>query len=236
MAWVGWFLLGIAAGSLGWRGARIWADAARHGSPLWQRAWWALRGALVPSGYWWQARLAHLSSREQESLLARELARLGLTAADGQRCPLSGSEVPHAWTLGPDGRISVGTGPIRCPRCDFRLDSCRHCDHFLPGAPRSWFSAPSFGQDMSFGRCGYYREMQPVDQAAAPDVARQLKSRGIDQIRAPIPIVDSYVPPDYCRAFKANRQRLQANGVHWPDARRVGLIRLQSNRNTETGS
>jgi hypothetical protein len=41
-----------------------------------------------------------------------------------------------------------------------------------------------------------------------------------------MPIVDSFVPPDFCTKFAPARKRVQASEVHWPDARRVALLRL----------
>jgi hypothetical protein len=45
-------------------------------------------------------------------------------------------------------------------------------------------------------------------------------------VRAPLPIVDSFLPPDFCTAFMPDRKRLRAGGVRWPDVRRVALLRL----------
>ena len=45
-------------------------------------------------------------------------------------------------------------------------------------------------------------------------------------VRAPLPIIDSYMPPDFCTAFKLDRRRLQASGIRWPDARHVALLRM----------
>ncbi|MGD8625572.1 MAG: hypothetical protein PVF47_10570 [Anaerolineae bacterium] len=80
--------------------------------------------------------------------------------------------------------------------------------------------------DVTFGRCGHYRSPQPVEQACAPGMARQLKERGYERVRAPRPIADSFLPPDSCRAFRPERKRLRDSGIHWPDARRVVLLRL----------
>jgi hypothetical protein len=67
---------------------------------------------------------------------------------------------------------------------------------------------------------------QPVEQACSPEIARQLKARGIEQVNAPLPIVDSFIPPDFCTAFSPDRKRLQIGGVRWPDARHTALLRL----------
>ncbi len=75
-------------------------------------------------------------------------------------------------------------------------------------------------------RCNFYKATQPVERACAPEMVRQLKERGYESIRAPLPIVDSFVPPDFCTAFHLDRRRLRAGGVPWPDARRVALLRV----------
>ena len=81
---------------------------------------------------------------------------------------------------------------------------------------------------MTSGRCSRYKQTQPVEQACAPDMARQLKARGYDRIRAPAPIVDSYLPLDACTAFQPEHKRLRANKVSWPGARQVALLRILS--------
>jgi hypothetical protein len=65
-----------------------------------------------------------------------------------------------------------------------------------------------------------------VEQACTPEMARQLKARGYKLIRAPLPITDSFLPPDFCATFKPDRRRLRASGIRWPDAHRVALLRL----------
>jgi hypothetical protein len=80
--------------------------------------------------------------------------------------------------------------------------------------------------DPTHGRCSHYKRVQPVEQATGPDMARQLKDRGYDQIRAPMQIVDSYLRPDFCRAFEADPDRLKASGIDWPGPRRRALLKL----------
>lgn len=41
-----------------------------------------------------------------------------------------------------------------------------------------------------------------------------------------MPIVDSFLPPDHCRAFTPERKPLQQDGIRWPNARRTALLRL----------
>jgi hypothetical protein len=222
-----WLAAGLAAlGFLAYRAGRVWVDAGRRGFDPARRLGWALLGAVAPSRYWWGARIELLSPPEREELLARETAALGLSRADSLRCPLCTAEVPHAWALTPDGRPTVTPGPVECPRCDFRLDACRHCARFLPGSARAWGQVGPGSGDVTFGRCNHHRVLQPIEQACPPDVARRLKAQGWDRVRAPLPIVDSFVPPDYCTAFTPDRKRLQTGGVRWPDARRVALLRL----------
>ncbi len=211
---------------LAYRGARIWLDAGQRGLGAMHRLGWTLLGAFLPSRYWWAVRIKILSPREQASLLARETNGLGLERADGLRCPLCDAEVPGAWTLAADRRPTVAAGPVECPTCDFRLDACRHCTHFLPGPPRDWGGSPWDPVDLTSGRCRQHTTSQPVEQACAPQVAQQLKARGYEQIRASMPIADSYLPPDSCRAFQPERKLLRANGVRWPDARRTALLSL----------
>jgi len=224
-------LIGLAVGLallflLLYRAVPIWLDGGRRGMGLTRRLTCALMGIIAPSRYWWDARLEDMSPGEQADLLARETAALGLARADSLRCPLCGADVPRAWAPDSDGRPTAAPGPIKCQQCDFRLDACRHCAHFLPGKPQGWGGRSWSSDDLMFGRCSAYKELQPVEQVSSPEMARQLKARGFDQVRAPLPIIDSYMPPDFCTAFKLDRRRLQASGIRWPDARRVALLRM----------
>jgi hypothetical protein len=220
-------------GTLAWRGARIWIDYGRvAGSPGAPPAWtrrlgWALWGAVVPSRYWWGAHIEAMSPDAQQQLLARETQALGLTRADGERCPLCAAEIPQAWALDGEGRVTVAQGPVQCLECEFRLDSCRHCRHFLPGPPRSSFELAPSEADITSGRCGFYKQSQPVEEAAAPQMARSLQRRGYERIRAPMKIVDSMLRPDSCRAFDPHPKRIQASDLAWPGPRRVALLHLQ---------
>lgn len=224
-----WLVIGLAGvGLLAYRAGRIWIDAGKRGFRPARRLGWALWGAIIPARYWWGARVDACSPDERAELMVRETAALGLTRADSLCCPLCEAEVPKAWTLTAGGQPAVASGPVECPRCDFRLDACRHCVHFLPGSPKGWARSAWDHGDMTWGRCGHYKRSQPVEQACAPDMARQLKARGYDQIRAPAPIVDSYLPLDSCRAFQPEHKRLRANKIGWPGARRVALLRILS--------
>jgi hypothetical protein len=225
----GYFFLAVglaALGFLAYRARRIWMDADQRGFGLARQLGWALLGAITPSRYWWGAWMESLSPREEADLLGHETAALGLSRADSLRCPFCGAEVPHAWALTSDGRPTVAPGPIGCPHCDFRLDSCRHCVHFLPGLPQAWGNPSWRSNDWTFGRCNQYKVSQPVEQACSPEMARQLKARGYEHLRAPRPVTDSFLPPEFCTAFKPHRKRLRAGSIRWPDARRAALLRL----------
>jgi hypothetical protein len=222
-----WMALGLSTlGFLGYRGGRVWWDAhQRHMRPR-DQVGWALLGAVVPTRYWWGARIEAMSEGERQALLTQETRALGLRRADSLRCPLCGAEISHAWTLTTNGRAAIAQGPVECPGCDFRLDACRHCAYLLPGPPQAGLGSPWVRGDLSSGRCSLHSAAQPVEEACTPDIARQLRARGYDQIRAPLPIVDSFLPPDRCRAFAPERKRLQQGRVRWPDARRTALLRL----------
>ena len=220
-----WLAVGLGLlAFLGYRAARVWLDTGRRRYTPAQRLGWALVGAVLPDRYWWGARIEAMYSEQRDELLVRETAALDLARIDSQRCPLCGVEVPHAWTLGAGGEPATGPRPIECPGCDFRLDSCRFCTHFLPGTAGG--SSPWLKGDMGSGRCEQYRTLQAVEDLCAPDMARSLRARGYEQIRGPMPVVDSYLPPDSCRAFEPDRKRMRPYGIRWPGARRTALLRL----------
>lgn len=223
----GWLAIGLAAlAFFGYRAGRIWFDADPRGIGPVPRLGRALWGSVVPSSYWWGARIEVMSPDEQTDLLARETEALGLSHADSVRCPLCRTEVPHAWALTGKGQPSVARGPIECPGCDFRLDACRHCARFLPGSAQHW-GQPAWSQnDMTSGRCNLYKTSQAVEEICEPDMARRLKARGFERVRAPRRIMDSFLPPDSCNAFQPDRRRLREGGIAWPDARRAALLRL----------
>jgi hypothetical protein len=224
-------VLGYALGS----GLRTWLDTRRFDWPAARRLRWSIVGAVAPTRYWWGARIDALPPEEKVALLASETRALGLERADSLRCPLCGAEIPGAWTIaGAEGakgwdagsRVTVPSGAVQCPRCDFRLDACRHCVHFLPGAPQSWHSAAWNQPDGTWGRCSYYRRSQPVEEAVDPDMARTLKRQGYEQIRGPVRIADSMLRPDFCRAFALQPKRLRASGVRYPGRKRAALLRI----------
>jgi hypothetical protein len=226
LAWLaGMIVLGFAA----WRGVPIWRDAIRRGFSRREALMLGLRGIVWPAEYWWGARLDRPGPAELETILAEAAARRGLRRIDNLHCPLCGSEIEQALTLTSDGRLAMRPH-CHCPRCDFRLDSCRHCRHFLPGRSMGvigfdW-GGPSGGTDYTHGRCSFYREVVPVTEAGlAPHMVKALLERGYETIRAPAPIADSYVPLDQCRAFALDERRLRLNEVKVDRERRY-LLRL----------
>jgi hypothetical protein len=222
-----WLVIGSGLlGFLGYRAGRVWLDAGQRGFEPARRLGWALFGAVASARYWWGARIEALSTQERDALLVCETKTLGLGRADSIRCPLCNAEVSRAWTLTSTGRPTVGPGPIECPACDFRLDACRHCTNFMAGTTRGPGASPWLAGDVTTGRCNRYKASQPVEQACAPDMAHRLRTRGYEQVRAPLPILDSYLPPDHCTAYAPDRSRLQASGIPWPDDRRTALLRL----------
>ncbi|MGD2206057.1 MAG: hypothetical protein PVH17_04680 [Anaerolineae bacterium] len=237
-----WFGIALAVLSfLAWRTKRVWVDAGRRGLELAPRLGWSLLSAFAPNLYWWGVRIKAMAPEEQAELVARETQALELSQADSLRCPLCWTEIPHAWTLTAGGRPTVAPGPIECSHCDFRLDACRHCAHFLPGPPASWGQFSGLSNDITSGRCNHYQSWQPVEQVCPPGIARQMKARSYERVRAPRPIVDSFFPPDSCNAFRPDRSRLRKSQVRWPDPRRAALLRvlappasLASTQTTET--
>lgn len=240
------FLVIVVGYGLG-RGLRAWLNAGHFGWPPASRLGWSLVAAVAPSRYWWGARIDALSPSDRSALLAAEMHKLGLEHPADLRCPLCGTEIPGAWALDPSGRVTVATGKVlerpsgpppsgrrdggqgevACPRCDFRLDACRHCAHFLAGGPRSWHAAAWNVPDGTWGRCGHYKRSQPVEDAVDPEMARALKRQGHEEIRAPLRIVDSMLRPDFCRAFTLDPKHLrQASGVRRPGRKRAALLRI----------
>ncbi|MGD8397879.1 MAG: hypothetical protein PVG11_03405, partial [Anaerolineae bacterium] len=159
---------------LAYRASQIWRDSRQLEWHPARRLSWALWGALMPSSYWWDARVEALEQDDQDELLGTETETLDVSRADALVCPLCGTEVPDAWTVDARGEPGVAPGPVECPQCDFRLDACRHCAHFLPGQPGDTGSLAVNAGDITSGRCGYYKTYQPVEKATTPDMARRL--------------------------------------------------------------
>ena len=219
-----------------YRGSRLWLDAAQRDLEPLPRLGWSLWGVITPGHFWWPARIQSMSRLEQAALVAHETAARSGRRPSSLPCPLCGAEVSGAWTLDAEGQAQIAPGPVACPECDFRLDACRHCTEFLPGSPQDWGQSAWRGTEMTWGRCARYKKVQPVEQACGAQMARQLRKRGYDQLRAPALILDSYLPLDSCRAFQADRKRLGANRIAWPDARHRALLGISSSPATGQAS
>jgi len=143
------------------RAVRVWCNSAHLTVSPFIRILWSLAGGIIPSLYWWKYRISVLTSEQRESLLRKETAALNLRSPDSMICPLCGSEIVGAWTVTENGGVTVSKGPISCPRCDFRLDSCRFCQHFLSGKPGRLGASGD-------GRIRYHlREMQYIQEGKA---------------------------------------------------------------------
>lgn len=209
------------------RAAAVWRDASRYRVSPGARILWCLSGGILPSLYWWKYRIPLLDPARRSRILQEESAALGLGSPDSLRCPSCGREIERAWAPAEDGELTVARRPVACPRCDFRLDSCRFCRHFLPGAPGAWGQVGFGESDITFGRCGVYRKEMPVEEACERSVAERLKKRGIAYVRGGLPIADSYLPPGFCGAFVLDKKRVRAGEVPWPARKRRALIGMK---------
>jgi hypothetical protein len=225
-------LLVFGLGLLVWRSAvavRVGDDARHHGLPLRKAAGWAALALLAADRWWWGGRLEVLSADEARALLRSTAQAHRLTSVVNVRCPLCDAEIVDALTVTDEGRLAIRP-KAQCRRCDFRLDACRHCAHFLPA--QVGFSMTTGESDFSHGRCGQYRALQPVREAY-PQQARQLEARGYDMLPAPKPITDSYIPLEECTAFELKMDRLRASRVAWLTRQRIALVQL---RDMQSGS
>jgi len=218
-----WVLLGLAAALVGWRllaAARVWRDTRVHSfSPL-ERLVWTGAALFYPASYWWGGRLERLSRVDAQAVLRSAAAAHRLSGVANVRCPLCDVELVDV-LLPSRGATPAIRRPARCPNCDFRLDACRHCQHFLPAE-----DGLAGEKDMTHGRCGLYRAPQPVAEAY-PHMAQRLLQMGYETLNAPKPIVDSYQPLDECRSFVPQPDRLRASRLRWLNRQRVALIRLR---------
>lgn len=226
---VEWIVLGLLIGLLVWRGMaalRTEADARRRGLPLAARLRWALLALVDSSRYWWAARLDLQKTDEADALLASMARAYGLAHITNVRCPLCESEIEDALSVTADGMLAVRSGAT-CPRCDFRLDACRHCAHFLPAKdPYATFNRQG---DVTHGRCNRYRALQPVREAY-PHLADRLEALGYEALPAPKPIQDSYFPLPECTGFTLQLERLRGSKIPWLTRQRLALIRLHQDR------
>jgi hypothetical protein len=217
-----WLGLGLALAISVWRvviSLRVAADARARGWSRLSSAGWAL-GALVYRGwYWWQARLERLTRPEAQAVLAAQTKAHRLADVRNIRCPLCDAEMENVLTVTPSDTLGVRS-LAHCPRCDFRLDACRHCWHFLPSE-----DGIAGQKNFTTGRCGLYRAPQPVQQAF-PLIARRLEAMGYDTLNAPQVILDSFVPLEECTGFAPSRERLRVSRIPWLNRQRVALIQL----------
>jgi hypothetical protein len=216
---VKWAFLGLLLGSIAWRAvmaARVMRDARQRGADTRNQLRWALLAVLDDRFYWWGARLKVMTDEEAQTLLRCIAREHRLTSVTNVRCPLCGHEIADALAVSEAGALTVARSRAVCRRCDFRLDTCRHCRHFLPA--RSAYASPAFahgeGGDFSHGRCNRYRDWQPV-QDAYPHVAKRLETMGYESLRAPQRIQDSYFPLEECTSFALDVKRLQKSEVSW---------------------
>ena len=152
-------------------------------------------------------------------MLAAQAQVHRLAAVVNVRCPLCDTELANVLTVAASGALAI-QAKTKCPNCDFRLDACRHCRHFLP-AEDGWGGQ----KDFTTGRCGLYRGPQPVREAY-PRLAGRLEAMGYETLSAPEVILDSYVPLNQCTGFEPDGQRLKLNQISWIGRQRVALIRL----------
>lgn len=218
-------LIGGVAGLIAWRAvsaARAGRDARRQGFTLLESAGWALVGLVDAGRYWWGPRLERLSAAEAHDLLQTTAEAQRLLSVVNVRCPLCDHEINHALATDADGELYVRR-KATCPHCDFRLDACRHCEHFQPATGGATMF--DWHGDFSHGRCGFYRSVEPV-RTAYPQHARRLEAMGYDALPTPKLIVDSYIPLTECTAFSLKQEQLRHNGVSWIGRQRIALIRL----------
>jgi hypothetical protein len=223
------FVLGLCL--LTWRAiaaVQVGLDAHKRGLAPLTSAGHALIGVVHTQWYWWGARLKLMSDHEAQSLLHATAQTHRLQNVVNVRCPLCDAEIAHALTLDADGALSIRPN-ARCPNCEFRLDACRHCAHFLPA--QTGFSLMGGYGDFSHGRCGQYRALQSV-RDAYPMHARRMEAMGYDRLPAPRPIVDSFYPLDECTAFTFQAERLRSSKISWLDRQRIAVIRLYQKLNS----
>ncbi len=218
-------LLGVVLIGIVWRGtvaARVVLDARRRNFEPLELIRWMLVAVVAADRYWWGARLDRLPLPEARELLVETARAHGLSSVVDVRCPLCDYEIVNALAVSSNGELYIRR-KMSCANCDFRLDACRHCEHFQPATDvTAGFDRKG---DFSHGRCGFYRAVEPV-RTAYPQHARQLEAMGYDMLPTPKAIVDSFVPLDECTAFSLKRDLLRYSKVPWIDRQRVALIRL----------
>lgn len=215
---------------LAWRvvvATQVGLDAQRRGFTLFASSGWALLAVVDADRYWWGAQLDRLSVPEARELLVTAAQAHQLLSVVNVCCPLCDYEIKNVLSVAADNKLVVRR-QAACAHCDFRVDACRHCEHFRPAAD----SATMFERhgDFSHGRCGFYRAVEPV-RTAHPQHARHLEALGYDTLPTPKAIVDSYIPLTECTAFSLKPDLLRNSRVPWIDRQRVALIRLHQRVN-----
>ncbi len=223
-------LLIISALSLlAWRGlvaAQVARDAQRRGFKPIEIARWTLTALIVADRYWWGARLDRLSVPQARGLLADNAREHDLLNVTDVRCPLCDYEIKQALSVVDDDLV-VRRQAV-CAHCDFRVDACRHCAHFIPAA--DGVTLLERHGDFSHGRCGFYRALESV-RTAYPQHARRMEALGYDTLPTPRAIIDSFIPLPECTAFALKPELLRHSKIPWLDRQRVALIRLQQRSN-----
>lgn len=234
-----WLILAIAVAVLLWSAAqivRLWWETGDRQMACPARIRLALLAVVAPERAWWDHRLRLMPETERRQLLADLSMRWNQPAPETLRCPLCGAaDLEQVWIMR-EGRLAVARREAVCPSCGFRLDCCRHCVHFLPGEGNtSGFGISSLigGGDIGSGRCGHYKTWRSVREVCPPDMARRLEERGMERVRSPMPIADSYLPPESCTAFQLEERRLRQNDVPPPDRRQRRLLRLMASLQQE---
>ena len=227
---MGWLLLTFALSCIIWRvvvAARVWHDARQRGSTALNGLRWALTSLVNAHAYWWNARLEVMSASEAQVLLLHAAQAHDLTHVTDMRCPLCDHKIANALAVSEAGTLIATRRGTTCDRCDFRLDACRHCRHFLPATPA--YVGPTISDvgsgDFTHGRCSRYRELQPV-RDTHPHMARRLEAMGYEYLPAPKRIRDSYFPLDECTAFSLDPKRLRRSEIPWLTRQRLALIHL----------
>jgi hypothetical protein len=222
----------VGACLLTWRiivAAQVARDARQRGFKPIAIGRWALVALVAADRYWWGARLDRLSIAEARELLVETARAHNLLNVTSMRCPLCDSEMKNVLAVADNGDLYVRR-QATCPHCDFRVDACRHCAHFLPATD----GATVFDRhgDLSHGRCAQYRALESV-RTAYPQHAHRMEALGYDMLPTPKLIVDSFIPLEECTAFSLVPEHLRDSHVPWIGRQRIALIRLyhKVNRN-----
>jgi hypothetical protein len=226
---MGWFLLVLLMCCLAWRvvlAVRVGRDAHQRGLTIQASLGWALVALADARRYWWGARLNLLTDDEAQALLRHAAREHGLLHVTYVRCPLCGSKIADALTVAASGTLTT-RARATCDRCDFRLDACRHCRHFLPGSTSLAVGTlvQDRGGDPTHGRCARYHDWQPVRETH-PHMAQRLVAMGYECLRAPKRILDSYFPLAECTSFDLDLKRLRQSEIPWLTSQRIALVRL----------